>query len=170
MDEAALLRTGAVAGLRLPAIDVPWEEPPPGLGDLAFATFLYAKEVGHPPNELAARIAAAFRPGRFVRSATPAGGYVNIAVDLHALLAETFAALRETGEDYGSEIGDVPTAGVARQHEAAHPADEGLRPGAHGGVPVRGGRVGEGCGGRCGLGDEAVPAYGEDVADGGRRR
>ena len=64
MDEAALLRTGAVAGLRLPAIDVPWEEPPPGLGDLAFATFLYAKEVGHPPNELAARIAAAFRPAR----------------------------------------------------------------------------------------------------------
>jgi len=119
MDEAALLRTGAVAGLRLPAIDVPWEEPPPGLGDLAFATFLYAQEVGHPPDELAARIAAAFRPGRFVRSATPAGGYVNIAVDLHALLAETFAALRETGEDYGS--GPRQSQRILLEHTSVNP-------------------------------------------------
>ncbi len=119
MDEAASLRARAVVSLHLPAIDVPWEEPPPGLGDLAFGTFQYAKEVGHAPDELAARIAAAFRPGRFVRSATPAGGYVNVAVDLHALLAGTFTALREAGEDYGS--GPRQSQRILLEHTSANP-------------------------------------------------
>ena len=73
MDEASRLRADAIAALRLPPIDVPWEEPPERHGDVAFACFLYAKEARTDPDELATRIAATIRSGRFIQSAAPAG-------------------------------------------------------------------------------------------------
>jgi len=119
MDEASRLRADAITDLGLPAIDVPWEEPPERHGDVAFACFLYAREARRDPEELATRIAAAIRSGRFIQSAAPAGGYVNLTVEMSALAAETAAAIAEAGEDYGS--GPVQSQRILLEHTSVNP-------------------------------------------------
>jgi len=119
MDEASRLRADAITDLGLPAIDVPWEEPPERHGDVAFACFLYAKEARRDAEELATRIAAAIRSGRFIQSAAPAGGYVNLTVEMSALAAETAAAIAEAGEDYGS--GPVQSQRILLEHTSVNP-------------------------------------------------
>jgi len=119
MDEASRLRADAITDLGLPAIDVPWEEPPERHGDVAFACFLYAKEARTDPEGLATRIAATIRSGRFIQSAAPAGGYVNLTVEMSALAAETAAAIAEAGEDYGS--GPVQSQRILLEHTSVNP-------------------------------------------------
>ena len=119
LDEAAALRARAAASLGLPALDVPWEEPPEGLGDLAFGCFLHAKETRRPPGEIADALAAAIGRGTFIAGAGAAGGYVNLRVDLAALTAETLRAIREAGEDYGT--GPPRTERVLLEHTSVNP-------------------------------------------------
>ncbi|OGS51325.1 MAG: arginine--tRNA ligase [Euryarchaeota archaeon RBG_16_68_12] len=102
LDEAGDLRARAAAALGLPALDVPWEEPPEGLGDLAFGCFLHAKEAREPPDAIASRMAGAFPRGRLIAGAEATGGYVNLRTDPAAVTVETLLAVREAGEAYGA--------------------------------------------------------------------
>ncbi|MBX3160287.1 MAG: arginine--tRNA ligase [Deltaproteobacteria bacterium] len=65
-----------------PAADIKVDTAPKAeMGDLAVAAFPYAKALGKKPNEVAAEIAAAFRPTGLLASASATGPFVNFRAD-----------------------------------------------------------------------------------------
>lgn len=118
-EEAERLRREAAAALGMPPITSSWEEPPEGLGDLAFGCFLAAKELRRPPDAIARDLAAAIRPGRFTARAEAAGGYVNLWTDASEVTAATMRAIWEAGEDYGA--GPARNERVLLEHTSVNP-------------------------------------------------
>jgi arginyl-tRNA synthetase len=71
--------------------------PKADMGDLAFATFKFAKEAGQKPNDYAAGLVAPARPAMagpsLIKSATPAGPYVNVMLNREAAFQAALAAI-----------------------------------------------------------------------------
>ena len=53
--------------------------PNPKLGDYAFPCFTFAKVLKKSPQEIAKDLASKFKPTQLIKSATPAGGYINFS-------------------------------------------------------------------------------------------
>ncbi|HUJ63470.1 MAG TPA: arginine--tRNA ligase [Kofleriaceae bacterium] len=85
LHRAAIDAVASCTGVSPDALKV--DTPPrPELGDLAVGCFAAAKAAGKPPAEVARAVAAAFRPGELLASATAAGPFVNFRADRAASL------------------------------------------------------------------------------------
>jgi len=82
-------------------VPIPLEEPPEGLGDVAFATFLYAKQLKQKPEDIAKLIASAMPSGNLLTKCDAVGGYVNLHLDLKAFSQILFETAAEMGTSYG---------------------------------------------------------------------
>lgn len=70
------------AGLDAKKISENLARPPkPDMGDMAFATFRFAKEAGLKPNELAEKLIEGVEPGGIIAEISAAGPYVNLRLD-----------------------------------------------------------------------------------------
>ena len=74
--------------------------PKPDMGDLAFATFRFAKDAGMKPPELAAKLLEGAEAGALVESADATGPYLNIRLNQKAVSAIVLGEIEGT-ENYG---------------------------------------------------------------------
>lgn len=85
-----------------PDADVVVGAPPsPEMGDYAVPMFPYAKALRAAPPALAQKVAAAFREGGLLASATAAGPYVNVRVARGPFFAHVLAAVAAQGARWG---------------------------------------------------------------------
>jgi len=99
----AILTTILAAYPELDAADLSIGTPPKlDLGDIAIPLFLAAKKLKTAPPKLAAEIAAQVTFGPEVRSAAPAGPYLNLKLDRAALAPQILSAVFGAADAYGS--------------------------------------------------------------------
>ena len=92
----------AQTGLSPEQADALLEIPPnPGLGDYAFPCFALAKPMKKAPAVIAAELAGKFAPSEGIKSARPAGPYLNFSVDRQRLAETVLKTVRREGEGYG---------------------------------------------------------------------
>ena len=98
---AAIVATG-----RVPAAQIELATPKPNIpADLAFPTFKAAKELGVPPPQLAAELAAAITPdpGSLVGAVSAAGPFLNFSMPPEALAAAVVGEIQAAGPAYGRQ-------------------------------------------------------------------
>ncbi|MBZ0135671.1 MAG: arginine--tRNA ligase [Planctomycetes bacterium] len=78
--------------------------PKPDMGDLAFATFRFAKDAGVKPNELAAKLAHGAETGGLIDAVTAAGPYLNLTLNRTAIASNVLTEI-ET-QSAGAEARD----------------------------------------------------------------
>ena len=71
------------------------------MGDYAFGCFALAKTLRKKPNDIAAELAGKIRPGELLRSARPAGPYLNVFVQPQAFVEWALTRVRERGAAFG---------------------------------------------------------------------
>ncbi len=74
-------------------------EMPAARADMAYPCFVLARSAGRPPQQIANELAAGYSGTRLKMWAE--NGYLNMNADSASLAAETVAAIRESGENYG---------------------------------------------------------------------
>ncbi|MCA8913298.1 MAG: arginine--tRNA ligase [Planctomycetes bacterium] len=84
------------AGLDAKKISENLARPPkPDMGDLAFATFRFAKEAGVKPPELAAKLIEGAETGGMVAEVDAAGPYVNLHLDHESVISDVLAEVEK---------------------------------------------------------------------------
>ena len=76
--------------------------PDAAMGDFAVTMFPYAKALGANPNDLAARVAAAFTPGPLVVEVKAAGPFVNVRIARSALFRHVVSEVERDGVGWGT--------------------------------------------------------------------
>ena len=87
--------------------------------DLAFPVHRIAAAVHQPPEEVAARIGAAFRTGGALPEVVAEGAYLNLRVDQRELVRATLTLALDRGPRYGH--GPATAAAVCIEHTSANP-------------------------------------------------
>ena len=77
--------------------------PKSDLGDLAFATFKFAKEKGAKPNDFAATLVVGASPAGLIAGATAAGPYVNVQLNHAAVAAAVLKAIESASPGNDAE-------------------------------------------------------------------
>ncbi len=88
-----------------PSLFAVTEPPNPGLGDYAVGCFPAAKALGRNPAEVAAEVAASFKPAGGFAEVKAAGPYVNFRLEPAALAAQALALVAEAGDRWGESDG-----------------------------------------------------------------
>ncbi len=102
LEEAEALRQSAARALEYPAIDLPFQEPPEGLGDLGFPVFQLAPALQRSPAEIASELAGAMEAGALLTTHAAEGGYVNSRLDREAFARLTLTSILDREDAYGT--------------------------------------------------------------------
>ncbi len=119
LAEAEELKRAAEEKAGLKHLPVPLEIPPENLGDVAFATFSYAKEAKRPPEEIAKMLVSSMPAGRLIGRYEAVGGYVNMHIDAKQYNNLVLDTAKRMGDTYGR----LPTKGVKvlLEHTSVNP-------------------------------------------------
>ncbi|MFQ5838041.1 MAG: arginine--tRNA ligase [Thermoplasmata archaeon] len=101
LDETVRLRREAEESLGYPHLDIPFQVPPEGFGDIGFPAHGYSKEVRKPPQWVAEELAAAMTPGLYLAHHEAKSGYVNSFLHYPAFGERTLRCILDEQEDYG---------------------------------------------------------------------
>ena len=101
LAEAERLKQGAEAAANVTGVAVPLETPPEGMGDVAFATFPYAKHLRRKPDDIAREFVSSMPATPLLSVREAVGGYVNLRLDLKEFASLVLESAAEAGESYG---------------------------------------------------------------------
>jgi len=102
LEEAERLRKEAEAAAGVEHLPIPLETPPEGMGDVAFATFPYAKQLRKGPDQIAKDFVTLMPKGTLLATREAVGGYVNMRLDMAAFGRMVFDSALRSGSAYGS--------------------------------------------------------------------
>lgn len=110
----------ALGKLGVESGQIAFDDPPEGMGDLAFPCFALSKSLRRGPAQIAQELAAAGKTPE-IASVKAAGPYVNFTFDDKLLTKATLEAVLRNGAAYGSH----PRSGkrVLLEHTSANPTD-----------------------------------------------
>jgi arginyl-tRNA synthetase len=120
-EAAERIMGDAMVKLGVAGAQITFDEPPEGMGDLAFPCFALSKKLRRGPAQIAQELAAAAGKAPEISSISAAGPYVNFAFDDKMLAKATLEAVLDHGASYGSH----PPSGkkVLLEHTSANPTD-----------------------------------------------
>ena len=119
LAEAERLRLAAEKAAGAEHLSVPFEIPPEGMGDVAFATFPYAKHMRRKPDEVARQFVSAMPAMTLLTKREAVGGYVNMHLDMKEFSRLVVESALEAGDSYGH----LPPKGirVLLEHTSVNP-------------------------------------------------
>ncbi|MFQ6128725.1 MAG: arginine--tRNA ligase [Thermoplasmata archaeon] len=101
-NDLRLIRRRAEEELGAQHLDIPFEIPPEGLGDICFPTFQYSSILNTSPEGCAMSMASSMDKGSYFSKHEAARGYVNSFVDWGKLTPQVIESIISLGSEYGN--------------------------------------------------------------------
>ncbi len=118
-DELTACRKETEEALGYPHLNIPFQLPPEGFGDIGFPAHSYSKEVGRSPDKVAEEMAMAMPPSQYLARHEARNGYVNSFLHYPAFGERTLSSILEEGESYGRAAATGKT--VIVEHSSVNP-------------------------------------------------
>ncbi|MFQ5883494.1 MAG: arginine--tRNA ligase, partial [Thermoplasmata archaeon] len=101
-NDLRCVRRGAEEELAAEHLDIPFEIPPEGLGDICFPTFQYSSILRATPEDCAKKMASSMGKGEYFSKHEATRGYVNSFIDWQKLTPQVIESILTLSSDYGN--------------------------------------------------------------------